>query len=96
VSVYTDTIRERVLTSAALEDVQRAAQLLRTAAPAVKEAIDLLAPIAQAMDVKVLELLEAGHDVPDEENETLRSDTPYGEAIDLTCEILNEVQRVIG
>lgn len=93
VSVYTDTIRERVLTPQAVENAQRAAQLLRAAAPAVKEAMDLLAPVERAMDDTTTALYEAGHRTTDEESDAVRAGA-YAEAIDLAFDILNEAQRI--
>lgn len=92
-SVYSDTIRERVLTPQALEDVQRAAQLLRASAPVVKEALDLLAPIERQMDDTALEILEAGHDISDEDGEAVRAGV-YREALDLAFAVLYDAQRI--
>lgn len=92
-SVYVDTIRQRVLTAQALENVQRAAQVLRAVAPVMREAMDLLAPIERAMDDTALEVMDAGHDVTDAESDAVRAGV-YAEAVDLAFEILGQAQRI--
>lgn len=93
-SVYTDTIREHVLTPEAMGRVQRAADLLRTAAPAVKEAMDLLAPIEWAYDDAVLAIYEStGASVTDEEADAVRAGV-FEEAVALAFEIFGEAQRI--
>jgi hypothetical protein len=94
VSVYTDTIREHVLTPEAVENVQRAAMLLRVARDDVKEAIDLLAPVQAAWDRTVLDRLIDTDDCSDEDHDEVRFSTPYGEAIDLAFEILDQAKRI--
>lgn len=92
-TAYTDTIREQVLTPEAMERVQRAAQLLRTAAPAVKEALDLLAPIEWAMDDVAASVYEAGGRITDEEGDSVRAGV-YQEAVTLAFDIMDTATRI--
>jgi hypothetical protein len=93
VSVYTDTIREQVLTPEAVANVQRAVELLRAAEPVVREALDLLVPIEWAMEDVSLAIYNAGGNVSDEEGESVRAGV-YREAVDLAFDILNTAQRI--
>ena len=92
-TVFADTMRERVLTAEAMADVQRAADLLRSAAPAVKEALDLLAPIEWQFDDEVLALYEAGVKPLDQEVEAIRAGV-YEEAVGLAFTIMDDAKRI--
>ena len=93
-SPYAEEICERVLTPTALEDLQRAVQVLRDALPAVREAMDLVHPVQEAHQAVVCDLFDRGVKDTDDGYEALYERTAYGAAIDLTFEILDEVKRV--
>jgi hypothetical protein len=83
-----------LLAPKAIEELQRAAQLLDQALPLVREAMGYLEPIHQGQRAAVLRAVAGGGSCPDDIYDALRDLSAFGRAIDLALDVLNEVSVV--
>ena len=84
---------EALLTPEVIEGLQRAALVLRVALDDVRSAMDVMEPLQEEHQAICLRRADGG-DTLDDVGDALRERTPWGRAIDLTFEILDEVKRV--
>jgi hypothetical protein len=91
---------DALLTPDVIEGLQRAELVLRVALDDVRSAMDVLEPLTDAKEAICRRLHAEAPDVDfdagDAVFDALRDRTAYGQAIDFTFELLNEVQRVTG
>ena len=88
-STYTEVTRRDILTPDRIDELKRAIRLLQSALPAMREAVDIIAPVQHAMDRAMLDV-----DLTNKEYDAVRDGTPYGEALDLAFEVVKAGHRI--